>query len=142
MATIVTKYDHQWSLFVRSAINLSSDTIKLALVTNSYTPSINHIAWADVSANEVTSGNGYTTGGATLANPVINNNKVDFDDVIWTALTKTFRYAVCYLLGTRLTIVNPLLFYMLLDSTPQDITSSGSNYKIEWSAINGVFYRP
>ena len=142
MAVIVTKYDHLWSLFVRGGINLSSDTIKIALVTSSYTPSISHTAWADASANEVTSGNGYTTGGIALANPVITARKADFDDVTWTALTKSFRYAVCYLSATRLTIVNPLLFYMLLDSTPQDVVSSGSNYKIEWSATNGVFYRP
>lgn len=142
MATIVTRYDHLWSLFVRGAINLSSDPIKVALVTSSYTPSISHTAWADVSANEVSSGSGYTTGGLTLANPVITAGVADFDNAIWTSLTKSFRYAVCYLQATRLTIVNPLLFYMLLDSTPNDVVSSGSNYQIEWSSTNGVFSRP
>lgn len=142
MATTITAYDHLWKLTKTGGIDLDTDTLKLALVTSSYTPNIAHDKWADVSANEVANGAGYTTGGATLGSPVATNSNIDYADVTWTALTKTFRYAVCYKSGSGGGITNPLLFYILLDSTPADIVSTGSNYTIQWNNTNKVFYRP
>jgi hypothetical protein len=90
----------------------------------------------------VATGSGYTTGGATLANPVVTATTIDYDDVVWTSLTKTFRYAVCYKSGSGGGLTNPLLFYILLDTTPADIVSSGSNYTIQWNSTNKVLYKP
>jgi len=142
MAATITEYDHLWKLLLTGAVDLTTDTLKVALVTSSYTPSTAHDEWADVSANEVATGNGYTTGGATLASPVATNSNIDYADVTWTSLTKTFRYAVCYKSGSGGGLTNPLLFYILLDSTPADIVSTGSNYTIQWNSINKLFYRP
>lgn len=142
MASTITAYDKLWKLLLTGGIDLDTDTLKLALVTSSYTPSTAHDKWADVSANEVATGSGYTTGGATLANPVAANTTIDFDDVVWTSLTKTFRYAVCYKSGSGGGITNPLLFYILLDSTPADIVSSGSNFTVQWNSTDKVFYKP
>lgn len=142
MAATITEYDHLWKLLLTGAVDLDTDTLKVALVTSSYTPSTAHAEWADVSANEVATGNGYTTGGATLASPVATNSNIDYADVTWTSLTKTFRYAVCYKSGSGGGLTNPLLFYILLDSTPADIVSTGSNYTIQWNSINKLFYRP
>ena len=142
MATTITAYDHLWKLLATGGIDLDTDTLKLALVTSSYTPNTAHDEWADVSANEVATGAGYTTGGATLATPVATNSNIDYDDVTWTALTKTFRYAVCYKSGSGGGLTNPLLFYILLDSTPADIVSTGSNYTIQWNSTDKLFYRP
>lgn len=149
MASSITWYDQAWKLIVTGAVDLDSDTLKVALVSSGYTPSTTHTIWdpdtnnaADPSYNEVTNGSGYTTGGATLANPVTTNANIDYDDVSWTALTKTFRYAVCYASKTVNGLVNPLLFYILLDTTPADIVSNGSNYTIQWNATNKVIYRP
>jgi len=142
MATTITAYDHLWKLLLTGAVDLDTDTLKLALVTSSYTPNTAHDEWADVSANEVATGAGYTTGGATLSTPVATNSNIDYDDVTWTALTKTFRYAVCYKSGSGGGLTNPLLFYMLMDSTPADIVSTGSNYTIQWNSIDKLFYRP
>lgn len=142
MASTITAYDKLWKLLLTGGIDLDTDTLKLALVTSSYTPSTAHDEWADVSANEVANGNGYTTGGVTLANPVATDSNIDFDDATWTSLTKTFRYAVCYKSGSGGGLTNPLLFYILLDSTPADIVSSGSNYTIAWNGTDKVFYKP
>lgn len=142
MASTVTAYDHLWKLLLSGAVDLDTDTLKIALVTSAYTPSIAHDEWADVSANEVSSGSGYTTGGETLANPVKTNSNIDYDDVTWSSLTKTFRYAVCYKSGSGGGLTNPLLFYLLLDSTPADVVSAGSNYTLQWHSTNKVFYRP
>ncbi len=142
MASTITAYDKLWRLLATGGVDLDTDTLKLALVTSSYTPSTAHDEWADVSANEVSTGSGYATGGETLANPVATNDNIDYDDVTWTALTKTFRYAVCYKSGSGGGLTNPLLFYILLDSTPADIVSSGSNYTVQWNATDKLFYKP
>lgn len=149
MASSITWYDHSWKLIATGGIDLDTDTLKLALVTSSYTPNTAHTVWdpgtnnaADASYNEVTTGSGYTTGGATIANPVVTNSTIDYDDVVWTALTKTFRYAVCYVDKVVGALTDPLLFYILLDTTPADIVSNGSNYTIQWNATNKLIYRP
>ena len=60
-------YNNAREAFLNADIDLTADTIKLALVTASYTPNQDtHDMWDDVSANEVSS-SGYSAGGATLA---------------------------------------------------------------------------
>lgn len=142
MAASITAYDHLWKLLLTGGIDLDTDTLKIALVTSSYTPSTAHDEWADVSANEVATGSGYTTGGVTLTGYAGTNSTIDFADPAWTSLTKTFRYAVCYKSGSGGGLTNPLLFYILLDTTPADIVSTGSNYSIVINATDKLFYRP
>jgi len=142
MATTITAYDHLWKLLNTGGIDLDTDTLKVALVTSSYTPNTAHDEWADVSANEVATGSGYTTGGATLASPVVTNSNIDYADTVWTSLTKTFRYAVIYKSGSGGGLTNPLICYLLLDTTPADVISSGSNYTIQWNSTDKLFYRP
>lgn len=142
MAASITAYAHLWKLLNTGGIDLDTDTLKLALVTSSYTPNTAHDEWADVSANEVANGSGYTTGGAALASPVVTNSNIDYNDVTWAALTKTFRYAVCYKSGSGGGLTNPLLFYILLDTAPADVVSSGSNYTIQWNSTDKLFYKP
>jgi len=129
-------------MLLTGGIDLDTDTLKVALVSSGYTPSTAHDEWADVSANEVTAGSGYTTGGITLTGVVATNSTIDYADPAWTSLTKTFRYAVCYKLGSGGGLTNPLLFYILLDTIPADVISSGSNYSILWNDTNKLFYRP
>ena len=142
MASTITAYDKLWRLLATGGIDLDTDTLKLALVTSSYTPETAHDEWADVSSYEVATGSGYTTGGETLASPVVTDENIDWNDVTWTSLTKTFRYAVCYKSGSGGGLTNPLLFYILLDSTPADIVNTGSNYTISWNATDKLFYKP
>lgn len=142
MAASITAYDGLWKLLLTGGIDLDTDTLKVALVTSAYTPSAAHTIWADVSANEVATGSGYTTGGIALTTPVVAASNIDYDDLVWTALTKTFRYAVCYKSGSGGGLTNPLLWYALLDTTPADVVSSGSNYTIQWNATDKLFYRP
>jgi len=67
---------------LKGSIDLSSDTIKVMLLTSSYTPNIDtDIFIDDVSANEIT-GTGYTAGGATIANPTVTQDDTDNEGVI------------------------------------------------------------
>lgn len=122
-------------------IDWTADTIKVALVSSSYTPNQDtHDYWDDVSANEV-SGTGYTAGGATLANCTVgytagtNVTKFDADDVSWTSSTITARYAVIYDSTPGSGSTNPLIAYVDFGS---DQSSSSGTFSITWSA-SGIF---
>jgi hypothetical protein len=86
-------------------VNFETDTIKCALLKDSYTPDKDHNQWSDVSADEV-SGSGYTTGGTALNGCSVTQDnandlcKLDADDVVFSSVSLTGdnapRYAVIY----------------------------------------------
>jgi hypothetical protein len=146
MAQVIYQYYSSGLNRNQGVINLYSDTLKLALVTSAYTPDLDaHTVWGDVSTHEVADGDGYATGGATLASKTLTRStwKTTFDaaDVTFSALTKTFRYGVIYKVGTvtdpqgGTDIVNPLYAYVLFDDTPADIAVSGTDYVVQWSSL-------
>lgn len=137
MATTFTKYTHTHRRFLDGTLDWDTDTFKLALVTDAYTFSAAHTVWADASAAEVASGNGYTTGGATLTTS-LDNTKLDANDVTFTALDKTFRGAVIYKVGTANALVNPLIGYILFNDAPADIVSPGIDFVVIINAL-GLF---
>lgn len=126
--------------------DLLGATVKLALVTSSYTPNAannGHSLWSDASTNEIANGNGYTTGGATLANDVVslvtNGHMYDSDDPAWTASggsIPAWRYAVMYVSGALWGKTNPLIGYFVGDSTPADVpaTTSGNPLTVNVNA--------
>ncbi len=121
-------------------IDWDSDTIKVALVSSSYTPDQDaHDYWDDVSANEV-SGTGYTAGGATLASKTAtydagtNVIKLDAADVTWSASTITARYAVIYDDTPATAATKPLIGYV---DFVTDQSSNNGNFTITWDA-NGI----
>jgi len=122
-------------------IDFDTDTIKVALVTSSYTPNQDtHDYFDDVSSNEV-SGTGYTAGGNTLANKSVtytsgtNVTKFDADDTSWTSSTITARYAVIYDASPGSNATRPLIAYVDFGS---DQSSSNGTFSIVWDAA-GIF---
>jgi len=78
-------------LLLQKVLDMDSDTIKIALVTSSFTWSRATIhGYADVT-NELSTANGYTAGGATLAGAAYteddtnNLGKVTYTNATWTA---------------------------------------------------------
>lgn len=149
MASSLTFYNKFRKYIQDGTLDLDTNTIKLMLVTSDYTFDAAHGVLADVKASpdpEVVAiaspSNGYTTGGETLANPAVTYSgavsKFDADDVTWLLLTATFRYGILYASGTLNGVVNPLIACILFDTTPADITISGINYVVQWSA-NGIW---
>lgn len=55
---------------------------------------VNISTWSNLQAFEVAEGNGYTTGGVSLANVSKNNNKLTANNVQWPASTISARYGV------------------------------------------------
>lgn len=95
-----------WALFgpaslliTNGGIDLDNDSLRVALVTSSWTPNQTaDNAWSDMSANEVANGNGYATHGVALAGAALTQSglitEFDANDVSWTSSTITARYAV------------------------------------------------
>jgi hypothetical protein len=122
-------------------IDWDSDTIKVALLTNAYTPNQDaHDYFDDVVANQVT-GTGYTSGGITLANKTNTYNSatnvivLDADDVTWASSTITARYAVIYNATPATDATRPLIGYVDFGS---DQSSSNGNFTITWDSTGIV----
>jgi hypothetical protein len=122
-------------------VDFDSDTIKVALVSSSYTPNQDtHDYWDDVATNEV-SGTGYTAGGATLTTKTVgytsgtNVTKFDADDVSWTTSTITARYAIVYDASPATNAAKPLIGYVDFGS---DQSSSSGTFSIVWDSA-GIF---
>jgi len=90
---VVTTYSHQFMLeCIRKEHDIEDDTLKIALMDTTFEfDRDTHATWADCSANELASGNGYTTGGETMAGVTASidavGDKVDIaaTSVTWTA---------------------------------------------------------
>lgn len=119
-----------------------TDTIKVALLKDTYTPDKDaQVFFSDVSAQE-SSGTGYTAGGATVTNKTVTQDNAndravfDFDDVSWaTSTIANARWALIYK-STGTAATSPLIAVIDLLSTK---SSGGDTFKIEWDAA-GVFY--
>lgn len=131
--------------FISQALNKEidwdTDTIKVALLSNAYTPDQDaHNYFDDVVANEVT-GTGYTAGGNTLANKTNSYNSatnvitLDADDTTWSSSTITARYAVVYDASPATNATRPLIGYVDFGS---DQSSSNGNFTITWDATGIV----
>lgn len=121
-------------------LNATSTNFKLALVTSAWTPNTaTNEVWADMSANEIAAGNGYTAGGVALTGVALSQAsgtvKFTSNAASWTATggnIAAWRYGVVYYSGTLNAKVNPVVGYFLGDSTPADVpaTSSGNTLTI------------
>jgi hypothetical protein len=115
---------------MNGGIDLDTDTIKIALVTNSYTPNRDtDDNWDDVVTYEVGNSGTYSVGGATLGSVTVTADNTDdegvFDaaDVSWTATTITAKGAVIYK-STGTNSTSKLICY--LDFGTDKSTSNGT----------------
>jgi hypothetical protein len=123
-------------------IDWVADTIKIMLVTSSYTPDLDAHDFRNDVTNEV-SGTGYTAGGATLSGKAVtvvggsNETQFDADNVTWTGLdlSSAARYAVLYKARGGASSADELIGYVDLDS---DRDPNGGNLTITWPS-DGVF---
>ena len=121
---------------MNGSIDLDTDTIKMMLVTSTYSPNQDtHTKRSDVT-NEVV-GTGYTAGGVTLANKTVtvdntgNTGVFDADNITIATATITARGAVLYKSRGGASTADELIAY--LDSG-SDISSTAGNFVITFSA--------
>lgn len=118
-------------------VNWAGDTIKVALVSSSYTPNQDsHDYWDDVASNEV-SGTGYTAGGVTLTSKTLTYDSasnvivLDAADTVWASSTITARYAVIYDDAGATNSQKVLIGYVDFGS---DQSSNNGNFTLTWDA--------
>ncbi len=139
-----------WTWFNRAkgrpgtgTINYTGDTLKLALTTSSqalsatFVGSSTNCLYADLT-NEVANGNGYTTGGVTLASVTWTQSTgtwtFDCADSSWTSASFTAKYGVLY---DDTASGKPLLLFFELD-TGGSVTVTNGKLAITENA-SGVF---
>lgn len=134
-------YGNFLKLALNKEVDWDSDTIKVALLTSSYTPNQDtHDYFDDVSSYEVT-GTGYTAGGQTLGSKTITYDSgtnvltLDAADVTWSSSTITARYAVVYDDSGASAASKALIGYVDFSS---DQSSTNGNFTITWDATGIV----
>ena len=137
MASIL--YHKFKELALKGDLDLDTDTIKIALVTSSYTPNVDHNYFDEIT-NEV-SGDGYTAGGETMSGLSVaidtTNDRVEVDasDVVWTEADGfTAAGAVIYK-STGVSSTSPLIMYVDFGG---DKVAGGDTFTIQWNS-EGIF---
>jgi hypothetical protein len=146
MTASITFYNSFRKYIADGTIDVDTDVFKVALCSSSYTPSTTaHTVYADLT-NELSTANGYTSGGATLGSVTWTQSTVtltwDAADTTWTASGGSIvaRYAVIYKFSTTANgITKPLVAYILMDTTPADVTTTtGNTLTLQWNA-SGIY---
>lgn len=114
------------------SVDLDTDTIKLMLVTSSYTPDqATHDFRDDLGANEASGGSGYTAGGFTLGSKTLaatsltlNWDAADISQAI-TGGPFAFRYGVYYKARGGASSADELIGYV--DFGAQSVTDATLN---------------
>ena len=119
--------------------DLDTHTFKKALFTSAWVTTTQLYS----STNELATANGYTQGGATLANSalsvVASNVRFDADDTVFTASGGDIgpaRYEVIY---NDTDASKTILGYRELDNTPADVTATDGNTLTTQENALGIF---
>lgn len=115
-------------------IDLSADTLKVMLVTSSYTFDQDNHQYKSSITNEVT-GTGYTATGATLSSPVVaytggtNTLALSGGNVSWTTATLTARGAVVYDSTPGTDATRPLIVFVNFGA---DVPVTAGTLSLTW----------
>jgi hypothetical protein len=138
VAVTISLYNHTAAKFADGSFAVG-DTYKVMLCTAA-TFTAADTTLAGITKTEHSNANGYTTGGATLANVAVttvttNDAKFDADDVTWTASGGpiTASYAIIY--NDTDTNDPPLAF---IDFGGSESAGDGTDFKLVWNA-SGIF---
>jgi hypothetical protein len=135
MAVTISLYNHTAKLFADGS-NAVGDTYKVKLFSAA-TFNATHTTETAAGGTEI-SGNGYTTGGATLAGVAVttvttNDAMFDANDVTWSASGGSI--AAAYGRVYNSTDSTPLAF---IDFGGTETAGDGTDFKIVWNA-SGIF---
>jgi len=123
--------------FNGNAIDLDTDTIKVALFEDDYDEDLTAEFFDDVAGTEC-SGTGYTAGGKEIENPAFSGTTTvlfDADDVEWTEATITdARLGIIYK-DTEDPETSPLIGYIDFDA---DKSITAGTFKIQWNATDKI----
>jgi len=125
-----TVYNRFFFYAASKRIDWTADTLKLALLTSTYTIDRAHAAWSSVSSYE-TSGTGYTAEGKTATGATLSEataTELDASDVTWESSTITAKFAVLH------NITSPNSGLVCVFEFTEDKSSSNGNFTVQFSA--------
>lgn len=129
----------QWGATAADRIDWVTDTIKMSLHTNTYTPNQDTDDYFNDCTNELATAGGYTANGATLGTKTLTydatSNTVRFKaaDVTWTSATFTARKAVIYK-STGTASTSHVMGYIEFGA---DQSPSGVDFTVKGDATDG-----
>jgi hypothetical protein len=129
-------YGQALNAIATKTINLSSDTLKVMLVTSSYTPNQGTDQFASTPSTNECTGTGYTAGGVALSSVALADSGNVFTlsaaNTSWSNVTVSAAYAVIYdtTVGTGYS-TNPLIGYVNFGGTQ---SPSGVTFSINWAS--------
>ena len=129
MAVTHTEYTSYKDDLLEGTVDLTNDTIKVMLVSSSYTFDAGHDFVDDIT-NEV-SGTGYTAGGETVTTPTVTAGVFDAADTTWTNTTITEIRGVVLYKDTGTPATSPLISFI---DNGANLATSGNDFKIAWDA--------
>lgn len=134
MAVTISLYNHTRARFA-SGENAVGDTYKVKLLTAA-TFDATHTTLTATGGTEHSNANGYTTGGATLANVAVttvstSGAKFDADDVTWTASGGSIAAAYAILYNDTDTNKPPVAF---IDFGGTETAGTGTDFRIVWNS--------
>jgi hypothetical protein len=134
VAPSISLYNHTAQRFASGA-NAVGDTYKVKLLTAA-TFDATHTTLAATGGTELANANGYTTGGATLANVAVttvttNDAKFDADDVTWSASGGAITASFAIIYNDTDADDPPVAF---IDFDGSESAGDGTDFKIIWNA--------
>jgi len=140
MPVTINRYNQFPEYFGDNTIDLDGDTFKLALMNSSHVFTAANTQYTTVSANQLSTANGYTSPGINLASVtwVNSSGTITFDaaDVTWTASGGSIGPATDAVLYSD-TATNDELCYSI-DFDGAQTAGSGTNFVVAWNA-SGIF---
>lgn len=135
------KFNALVQTFANGTINLATDTLKVMLTNTA--PVATNSVYGDISANELASGAGYTTGGAAITTTSstqtggVEKLIIAAANPTWTATGSMgpFRYAVLYD-TTPTSPLKPLVGWW--DNGSSVTLTTGQTFTVTYDATNGV----
>jgi hypothetical protein len=138
MAVTMSLYDHSVKLLVNKEVTLTTLKVKLLDATATFSASDTTVTAVDSAGTKEVSGNGWTTGGLTLASVVVtqvttNDAMLDANDATATATGGTIGPAFAALVYDS-TSNKPLVY---IDFGQAQSAGNTTDFKIVWDA-NGL----
>lgn len=126
----------------KANFNLSSDTLKIALFTSSYSPNQDtDVTYSVINSNEVATGGGYTAGGVTLSGVTVNQDntnhrmKLTATNPSWSPSGSGITFQTVVLYDSTLS-TNNLVCYWNFGSNQTSGTSG--TFTLQFDSTNGI----
>lgn len=122
-------------------IDLDDDTFVMRLYTSASNIDTTSVGDATAATNELSTANGYTNGGQTVAATWVRSSGTVTWDVangVWTASGGSITARFAAIVDTT-TTPDEVVAHSLLDNTPQDVTATDGNTLTVAPAGTGVF---